>query len=230
MKNDSEADVRTDTAIKISALFFASIMFLAFTTDPIATGPKVGDRAPALDGMMYNGSTWTTFDMNDFLTPEWTKGSNVTGEWLLIEFMDTDCYYCMQASFEVRNNSNYFMKFDKKDDDTPAWQGPTVNFLASATQLDIPGHETSREEIEAFRNREGGYECDRYSCGDQQTLGPAHRFAYIDDIDQDNMKKWKVPGTPAYFLIQPDGIVAWSSAESQNEKVSDAIIRLTLEE
>jgi len=44
------------------------------------------------------------------------------------------------------------------------------------------------------------------------------------------MKKWKVPGTPAYFLIQPDGIVAWSSPENQNEKVSDAIIRLTLEE
>ena len=53
--------------------------------------------------------------------------------------------------------------------------------------------------------------------------------AYIDDIDQDNMKAWKVPGTPAYYLIQPDGIVAWSSAESTEEKVADAIFRLTSE-
>jgi hypothetical protein len=43
------------------------------------------------------------------------------------------------------------------------------------------------------------------------------------------MKEWKVPGTPAYFLIQPDGIVAWASAENPDEKVRDAIFRLTLE-
>ena len=43
------------------------------------------------------------------------------------------------------------------------------------------------------------------------------------------MKEWKIPGTPAYYLIQPDGIVAWSSTESSSEKVSDAIIRITLE-
>ena len=43
------------------------------------------------------------------------------------------------------------------------------------------------------------------------------------------MKAWKVPGTPAYYLIQPDGIVAWSSAESAEEKVADAIFRLTSE-
>ena len=45
MKHNIEADVRTDTAIKIAALFFVSIMFLAFTTDPIASGTKVGERA-----------------------------------------------------------------------------------------------------------------------------------------------------------------------------------------
>ena len=43
------------------------------------------------------------------------------------------------------------------------------------------------------------------------------------------MKEWKVPGTPAYYLIQPDGIVAWSSSESKEETVRDAIFRLTLE-
>ena len=74
MKKDTEADVRTDTAIRVAAIFFVAIIFLAFTTDPIKTGTKEGDRAPALTGMAYNGSGWTSFDMDDYLTPNWTAG------------------------------------------------------------------------------------------------------------------------------------------------------------
>ncbi len=44
------------------------------------------------------------------------------------------------------------------------------------------------------------------------------------------MKRWKVAGTPSYYLIQPDGIVAWSSAESNGETFYEAIGRLTLAE
>jgi len=229
MKHDIEADVRNDTAIKIAALFFVSIMVLAFTTDPIATGTKVGERAPALEGMMYNGSGWTTFEMDDYLTPDWTKGGNVTGEWLFVEFMDTDCPFCLTSADEVGQNADYFMKLlkDQNDPSQPAWKGPTVNFVASATQLDIPGHESSRAEIIAFRDKSGEQECDGKSCASRP--GSDHQFIYIDDLDKDNMKNWKIPGTPAYYLIQPDGIVAWSSAEAGNELASDAIIRITLE-
>ena len=74
MKHDTEADVRTDTAIKVAALFFAAMMFLAFTTDPIRTGTQEGDRAPALTGMAYNGSGWANFEMSDYLTTNWTAG------------------------------------------------------------------------------------------------------------------------------------------------------------
>ena len=227
MKNDLEADVRTESGIKIMALFFVAIMFLAFTTDPIATGTKVGERAPELEGMAYNGSGWSTFEMADYFDTNWTKG-DASGEWMLIDFMDTDCTFCLRAADEVAQNSNYFMKIQEDADGTPAWKGPTVNFVASATQLDIPNHETSRDEIIGFRDKTGDDECGGSACATRN--GGVHSFVYIDDIDQDNMKKWKIPGTPAYFLIQPDGIVAWSSAENQNEKVSDAIIRLTLEE
>ena len=227
MKHNTEADVRTDTAIKIAALFFVSIMFLAFTTDPIATGTKEGQRAPPLEGMMYNGSGWSTFEMDDYLTTNWTKDGNVTGEWLLIEFMDTDCPFCRDSAEEVGLNANYFMKLNRDENNEPAWRGPTVNFIASATQLDIPGHETSREEIVAFRDKSGDEDCAGSPC--ETRIGEGHNFIYIDDIDQDNMETWKVPGTPAYYLIQPDGIVAWTSPENPNEEVADAIFRLTLE-
>ena len=107
------------------------------------------------------------------------------------------------------------------------WDGPIVNFVASATELDIPNHETSRDEIEAFRDKSGEETCASNSCAER--AGQNHRFVYIDDIDQDNMKEWKVAGTPAYYLIQPDGIVAWTSAENQQETVLEAIMRITPE-
>lgn len=229
MKNDQEADVRTDTAIKIAALFFASIMVLAFTTDPIATGTKEGERAPPLEGKMYNGSTWTTFEMSNYLTENWTAGDE-TAPWMVIEFMDTDCPFCVESADDVAHDSNYFMKFKASHVAYPGigpWDGPVVNFFASATQLDIQGHESSREEIEGFRDRTGDEDCAGSSCSSRK--GDPHRFIYIDDLDQDNMKEWKVPGTPAYFLIQPDGIVAWSSQEHRSETVAEAIFRLTVE-
>ncbi|MBN29450.1 MAG: hypothetical protein CMB34_02135 [Euryarchaeota archaeon] len=219
MKTNTEADVRSDTAIRVMAIFFAAIMFLAFTTDPIRTGTNEGDRAPPLTGMAYNGSVWTNFDINDYFDTNWTAG-DLDGQWLLVDFMDTDCPFCIRSAEEVGQNADYFMKLQGD------WQGPIVNFVASATELDIPGHETSRAEIEAFRDKSGEESCAGNSCATRD--GSSHGFVYIDDIDQDNMKAWKVPGTPSYFLIQPDGIVAWVSSENTDEEVSDAIFRLTM--
>ena len=45
-------------------------------------------------------------------------------------------------------------------------------------------------------------------------------------VDQDNMKEWKVGGTPSYYLIQPDGIIAWSSSQHPGEDLRDAILGL----
>jgi hypothetical protein len=228
MQSDEEADVRTDAGIKILAMFFVAIMVLAFTTNPIATGTKVGERAPTLEGKAYNGGGWTEFDMDSYFNSNWTKGDVNNGSWMLIDFMDTDCPFCVRSADDVATYSDYFMKIRKDGNGNPEWQGPTVTFVASATQLDIPGHESSRDEIIAFRDKSGTEECDGSSCATRP--GAAHNFIYIDDLDQDNMKRWKVPGTPSYFLIQPDGIVAWSSAESNGETFYEAIGRLTLAE
>ncbi len=230
MNTNTEADVRTDTGIKVMALFFVAIIFLALTTDPIKTGTKEGDRAPMLTGKAYNGSSWVEFDMSDYLTSNWTAGDQ-DGQWLLVEFMDTDCPFCVRSADEIGYDAEYFMKISARHasygDGLAPWDGPIVNFVASATELDIPGHETSRDEIEAFRDKSGEETCASNSCAER--AGQNHRFVYIDDIDQDNMKEWKVPGTPAYYLIQPDGIVAWTSAENQQETVFEAIMRITPE-
>jgi hypothetical protein len=228
MLNDTEADVRTDAAIKIAAMFFIAIMFLAVTTDPIATGTQVNERAPALEGMMYNGSGWSSFNMEDYITSDWTPEDRVS-PWLLVDFMDTDCPYCYRATGTVYDDSMYFMKYTNTHPAYPGiapWDGPVVNFVGSATELAIPDHETSRDEIKAFRDKSGSEMCNQGKSACDARDGGVHRFPYIDDIDQDNMKAWKVSGTPQYYLVQPDGIVAWRSIDNNGETVADAILRL----
>jgi|TARA_B110000967_G_C18854429_1_gene546378 thiol-disulfide isomerase/thioredoxin len=215
---DDEADVRTTVLIRVMALFFVGIMIIAATTSPIATGTKEGERAPALEGQFYNGVGWSDFNLESYWNSSWEEG-DISGEWVVIEFMDTDCPYCVASAADMATNSQDFAG-------NSGWDGAKVNFIASATELDIPGHESSRAEIIAFRDKtaDSGESCNGKDCASRP--GSAHNFPYIDDLDQENMKKWKVSGTPSYYLIQPDGIIAWSSAEHPNDDIRDAIITL----
>lgn len=204
LTRDDNAGAVGSAALSVASLFFIAIMIIAFTANPVAIGTDVGERAPDVEGKAYNGTSWVEFDFESYFDNSWKEG-NISGQWVAIEFMDTDCPYCQQTADEYGQWANTYSA------NNPNWNGPHVNFLASATELDIPGHETSRAEIQDFRAEYG------------------HNFPYIDDIDQDNMKEWGIPGTPTYFLIQPDGIIAWVSDDS-NEDLEQAIVRLTPQE
>ena len=204
LTRDDNAGAVGSAALSVASLFFIAIMIIAFTANPVAIGTDVGERAPDVEGKAYNGTSWVEFDFESYFDNSWKEG-NISGQWVAIEFMDTDCPYCQQTADEYGQWANTYSA------NNPNWNGPHVNFLASATELDIPGHETSRAEIQDFRAEYG------------------HSFPYIDDIDQDNMKEWGIPGTPTYFLIQPDGIIAWVSDDS-NEDLAQAIVRITPQE
>ena len=216
---DDEADVRTTALIRVMALFFVGIMIIAATTSPISTGTKEGERAPSLEGKFYNGSGWTDFNLESYWDSEWEEG-DMNGQWVVVEFMDTDCPYCVASAEDMGVNANDF------GGSNPQWDGAIVNFIASVAELNIDGHDSSRAEMVAFRNKiaDSGETCAKSDCGSRP--GAAHNFPYIDDLDLENMKKWKVSGTPSYYLIQPDGIIAWSSAEHRDEELRDAIIVL----
>ncbi len=204
IRRDQNAGVVGSAALSVASLFFIAIMIIAFTANPIAIGTGVGQRAPDVEGKAYNGSSWYDFDFSSYFNQSWEEG-NISGQWVAIEFMDTDCPYCQQTASDYGQWANAFST------NNPDWTGPHVNFIASATELDIQGHDSSRAEIQDFRAE--------YN----------HNFPYVDDLDQDNMKEWGIPGTPTYFLIQPDGIVAWNSADS-NDDLAQAIVRLTPQE
>jgi hypothetical protein len=198
---DDNAGTVGSAALSVASLFFIAIMIIAFTANPIAIGTDVGERAPEIEGKAYDDGTWYEFDLESYFDNTWEEG-NVSGEWVALIFMDTDCPYCQQSASSQKEWSD---TFSKNNDE---WNGPHVNFIASATELNIQGHDSSRAEIQDFRAEYG------------------HNFPYIDDIDQDNMKEWGIPGTPNYFLIQPDGIIAWVSDDA-NEDLSQAIQRIT---
>ncbi|MFL2949007.1 MAG: peroxiredoxin family protein [Candidatus Poseidoniaceae archaeon] len=204
---DDEASTLSDAALKISTLFFIGILIIAFTTDGIATGTEEGERAPLLDGYAYSGNGWSSFDFSQEFDTTWD--GNVTSDWVMIEFMDTDCPYCVRSAELFGEASTAFHGTN------PEWTGAQVNFFASATQLDIQGHDSSRAEIEAFRDKSTGQECAGQDCANRD--GSAHTLiTYIDDLDQENMDEWGIKGTPTYFLIQPDGIIAWVSNGGTN--------------
>ena len=201
LTQDDNAGAVGSAALSVVCLFFVAIMIIAFTANPIAIGTDVGERAPEIEGKAYNGTTWTDFDFEGYFDNSWEEG-NVSGQWVALIFMDTDCPYCQQSASSQTDWANTY------NANNPNWNGPHVNFIASATELNIQGHDSSRAEIQEFRADYG------------------HNFPYIDDIDQDNMKEWGIPGTPNYFLIQPDGIIAWVSDDT-NEDLSQAIQRIT---
>ena len=136
LTRDDNAGAVGSAALSVASLFFIAIMIIAFTANPVAIGTDVGERAPDVEGKAYNGTSWVEFDFESYFDNSWEEG-NISGQWVAIEFMDTDCPYCQQTADEYGQWANTYSA------NNPNWNGPHVNFLASATELDIPGHETS---------------------------------------------------------------------------------------
>jgi len=225
IKYDENGDARMDTALTAIALFLAAMMVIGFTSNPVATGTKEGERAPNIVGKAYNGSGWQDFDLQSYYDYEWDIENNDTkdSQWVMIEFMDTDCPYCFNSAQEYQDASTFFTP----NPNNPNWKGPHVSFIASATELTgLNGHDSSRAEIEAFRDKTEGEMCNSGNVDCSTRDGSPYSIPFIDDLDKTSMDNWKIGGTPAYFLIQPDGIIAWASHEHQEEKFHEAIIRL----
>jgi len=226
-KYDDNGDARMDKALTAIAILIGAIMIISLTTNPIITGTKEGDRAPNIVGKAYNGSGWLDFDLSTYYDSSWSmENNNTTGsQWVMIEFLDTDCGYCWGAAEEYQGLSQYFTP------ENPNWDGPHVSFMASAAELTgLKGHDSSREEIMAFRDMTPGEMCNSSNQDCSTRGGSPYLIPFIDDLDKSHMDKWGIPGTPAYFLIQPDGIIAWASADHEGETPGDAIYRIVFKE
>ena len=67
MLHDQDASARSDAGIIVMSMFFAGLLIVAFTTNPVASGTQIGERAPIFSGEAYDGNSWSSFDFEDLL-------------------------------------------------------------------------------------------------------------------------------------------------------------------
>ena len=118
----------------------------------------------------------------------------------MIEFLDTDCPYCFNEAREYQEASQYFTP------ENPNWDGPHISFIASAAELTgLKGHESSREEIMAFRDKTSGEMCNAGNQDCSTRDGAPYLIPFVDDLDKSNFSKYLID-----YHILPMVAAIWS--------------------
>jgi len=201
LKNSESGNARADATMLIMLLFFGSVAYVALTTNPVYIGVGEGQRAPALAGSVYNGGAWVDYNLNSSYNDSWAEGSS-EGDWTIVEFLDINCGYCKKGATTIAENAELI-------DNSPATGRANVKFLAVAISLPLGGEEYTKENVVSFRANYG------------------HEFYYMDGMMDDTQKDtWQIKATPTYFMIKPNGVIAWASPEHSDEDVWEAYGRL----
>ena len=110
-------------------------------------------------------------------------------------------------------------------------------FITIAVELQISGHESTREEIEAFRdktqfgdNENNGDGCYSGRKNSAERPGAPHSWIYVDDLRSYIAAELELPGTPFNVILDGEGTVVWNQAQSENhppgEDMGEALLRL----
>jgi thiol-disulfide isomerase/thioredoxin len=209
-------DVRWIAGFVLGSILTVIMILVVIIAPPATIGPSEGELAPDFSADSYSGANWINFKLSDTFDYEWNEGEQ--GEWILIQFIDTDCPYCWS---EGETMSNLHAQWSND-----------VEFITIAVELSINGHDSNQQEIEAFRdktnygtNDNDGSGCNsgRDNCANRP--GAAHNWNYVEATSA-MMKDWEVTGTPFLAILQPDGYVAWNQYENTGESIEDAMQRI----
>lgn len=190
----------------------------------ISIGTSEGEMIPNFLAKIhqYNSISWDEFEFYSMFNETWDgiSYSNSTEEskWVFVIFISSDCGHCWNAGDDI---SNLYENYSNQS-----------NFFAFAVNFSSNDNfNASQEEVVAFQEKGNNSGCIGNSRNCQDRPGLPHYFPYIDDRNQSIMRYWSVSGTPAYFIIKPNGIVAWNQYQhsgegGDGENVSDALQRL----
>ena len=209
-------DVRWIAGFVLGSILTVIMILVVIIAPPATIGPSEGELAPDFSADSYSGANWINFKLSDTFDYEWNEGEQ--GEWILIQFIDTDCPYCWS---EGETMSNLHAQWSND-----------VEFITIAVELSINGHDSNQQEIEAFRDKTNygtddndgnGCNSGRDNCANRP--GAAHNWNYVEATSA-MMKDWEVTGTPFLAILQPDGYVAWNQYENTGESIEDAMQRI----
>ena len=186
-------------------------------TVTVTYGPQEGMHIQNFAALIhyYNNENWTEFELYSLLDSNWNSTNNDSqSKWITIVFLSTDCPHCWNKGPELTDLYNSY--------------GNQSEFLVMAVNFSSNSNfQATPEEVVAFQEKGDYVGCYRGEKNCNERPGDPHQFPYIDDRNQSVMYEWGVTGTPAYFVIQPDGIVAWNSYEKNGN--SDDTITIALE-
>ena len=209
-------DVRIIAGFALGSILTAIMILVVVIAPPATIGPSEGELAPDFSTDAYSGANWENFRLSDSFDYEWDADEQ--GEWILIQFIDTDCPYCWT---EGETMSSLHLQWSND-----------VEFITVAVELSISGHDRDRAEIEAFRDKTnyGTDDSDGNGCNSGRDNcinrpGTEHNWVYVE-ATSGIMSDWEITGTPFLAILQPDGYVAWNQYENMGESIEDAMERL----
>jgi hypothetical protein len=209
-------DVRIIAGFALGSILTAIMILVVVIAPPATIGPSEGELAPDFSTDAYSGANWENFRLSDSFDYEWNADEQ--GEWILIQFIDTDCPYCWTEGETMSSLHSQ-------------WSSD-VEFITVAVELSISGHDSDRAEIEAFRDKTnyGTDDSDGNGCNSGRDNcinrpGTEHNWVYVE-ATSGIMSDWEITGTPFLAILQPDGYVAWNQYENNEESIEDAMERL----
>ena len=217
LTSDERADGRITSFLTISAILTVVLIVSFVFQPPLNIGPQEGNLAPNILGGKWQNNAWDDgWNLYDDLDRDWQAG-DAGGRLILLQFLDTDCPHCWS---EGEMMSNLHTEY-----------GSYVSFYSVVVELGIPGHDGSREELQAFQSKSNleGCNSEQSNCADRS--GGVHSWPYIDDLDRSSLDDWEVPGTPFSVLLYGNGTVAWNPLQHQydGEEIESALPRLLQE-
>jgi hypothetical protein len=210
-------DVRYLAAFALGSILTVMMILIVVIAPPATIGPSEGELAPDFSTEAYSGGNWENYRLSDTFDYDWNEGEQ--GEWILIQFIDTDCPYCWT---EGKTMSDLYAQWSND-----------VEFITVAVELSsLSGHDSDREEIEAFRDKTnyGTDESDGDGCNSGRDNcinrpGTEHNWDYVE-ATSGIMSDWEISGTPFLAILQPDGYVAWNQYENKGENIEEAMQRI----
>ena len=191
------------------------------TITEIQYGSSEGMYAANFEGLIHqqNASQWDDFSLDSLFNISWRQQENDTSKWVVVFFLSTDCGHCWEAADELSQWHDSY-------GDQAVFLAMAVNFSSSNSFNAQP------EEVVAFQEKTNYVGCKggTYDCAERP--GDVHNFPYFDDRNQSVMYSWGVTGTPAYFILSPDGQFVWnqyqhrSSNDGDGESFEEALLRL----
>lgn len=200
---NEDADARIGAFFAMSAILTVVMATAYIIAPPPNIGIEEGELAPDIVGESYSSGSWDDFRLYDIIDRSWEEGQE--GEWIFLQFLDTDCGHCWTAGSEM---STLYTEY-----------GEYVTFISVA--VNIVGNDHSKSEIAAFKDKTDREGCSGSSnCKDRP--GDVHPWAYVDALDGKAQSDYGIPGTPFELLLSPDGVVVWNSAQGQDRGENSA--------